>query len=181
MRRRIKTLVVALWVSLLIIQFNIVPTPTVSEEPQVEYDTYITEVQETVVYGIVDVPEPEPSRSEIRMSEADIDLIALVTMAEAENQCEEGKRLVISTILNRVDSERFPDTVYEVIYQPSQFTCMWNGRTNRCYVKDDIRQLVIEEVISRSNNEVVFFRGGRYSSYGTPFAKVGDHYFSTYN
>ena len=178
MRRRIKTLVVALWVSLLIMPFNIVPTPTVSDELQVEYDNYVAETQKEVVYDVIDIPEP--SRSEIRMSDSDINLIALVTMAEAENQCEEGKRLVISTILNRVDSERFPDTVYDVIYQASQFTCMWNGRVDRCYVKEDIRQLVIEEVISRSNNEVVFFRGGRYSSYGTPFAKVGDHYFSTF-
>ena len=32
----------------------------------------------------------------------DIELIAIVTMAEAEGECEEGKRLVIDTILNRV-------------------------------------------------------------------------------
>ena len=37
----------------------------------------------------------------------DIELIALVTMAEAEGECEEGKRLVIDTILNRVDSVYF--------------------------------------------------------------------------
>ena len=178
MRRRIKTLVVALWVSLLIMPFAVVPAQTVSDEPITPQDIPVIEVQKEVVYDVIDIPEP--SRSEIRMSESDINLIALVTMAEAENQCEEGKRLVISTILNRVDSERFPDTVYDVIYQASQFTCMWNGRVDRCYVKEDIRQLVVEEVISRSNNDVVFFRGGRYSSYGTPFAQVGDHYFSTF-
>ena len=52
----------------------------------------------------------------------DIELIALVTMAEAEGECEEGKRLVIDTpILNRVDSVYFPDTVYGVVYQANQF------------------------------------------------------------
>ena len=61
------------------------------------------------------------------MSKEDVELIALVTMAEAEGECEEGKRLVIDTILNRVDSEHFPDTVYDVIYQPNQFSSMWNG------------------------------------------------------
>ena len=177
MRRRIKTLVVALWVSLLIMPFAVVPAQTVSDEPITPQDIPVVEVQKEVVYDVIDIPEP--SRSEIRMSESDINLIALVTMAEAENQCEEGKRLVVSTILNRVDHERFPDTVYDVIYQASQFTSMWNGRVDRCYVKEDIRQIVIEEVTSRSNNDVVFFRGGRYSSYGTPFAQVGDHYFST--
>lgn len=177
MRRRIKTLVVALWVSLLIMPFAVVPAQTVSDEPITPQDIPVVEVQKEVVYDVIDIPEP--SRSEIRMSESDINLIALVTMAEAENQCEEGKRLVIDTVLNRVDHERFPGTVYDVIYQTNQFTSMWDGRVDRCYVKEDIRQLVIEEATSRTNHEVVFFRGGRYSSYGVPFAKVGDHYFST--
>ena len=43
----------------------------------------------------------------------DIELIALVTMAEAEGECEEGKRLVIDTILNRVDSVYFPDRLQQ--------------------------------------------------------------------
>lgn len=37
------------------------------------------------------------------MAEEDINLIALVTMAEAEGESELGKRLVIDTILNRID------------------------------------------------------------------------------
>ena len=80
------------------------------------------------------------------LSEEDISLIALVTMAEAEGECEKGKRLVIDTILNRMDSEYFPDTAYEVIYQPYQFSSMWNGRVDRCEVRDDICQLVKEDL-----------------------------------
>lgn len=88
------------------------------------------------------------------MSKEDVELIALVTMAEAEGECEEGKRLVIDTILNRVDSEHFPDTVYEVIYQPNQFSSMWNGRVDRCEVREDICGLVYEELESRTNYDV---------------------------
>lgn len=114
------------------------------------------------------------------LSDEDIRLIALVTMAEAEGECEEGKRLVIDTILNRVDSKRFPDTVRGVIYQPNQFTSMWNGRVNRCKATDDICQLVREELVSRTNSEVIFFRTDHYSEYGTPLFQVGSHYFSKY-
>lgn len=110
----------------------------------------------------------------------DIDLIALVTMAEAEGECEEGKRLVIDTILNRVDSPHFPDTVHAVIYQKNQFSSMWNGRANRCWVQDDICQLVKEELLNRSNTDVIFFRAGRYGKFGTPLFRVGNHYFSSY-
>lgn len=114
------------------------------------------------------------------MSREDIELIALVTMAEAEGECEEGKRLVIDTILNRMDSEHFPDTASGVIYQANQFTSMWNGRVDRCYVRDDICKLVEEELVSRTNSEVTFFCAGGYSAYGTPLFQVEHHYFSSY-
>lgn len=117
----------------------------------------------------------------IGVSNEDIDLLALITMAEAEGESELGKRLVISTILNRVDSEYFPDTVEEVIYQTNAFSSMWNGRVNNCYVSDDIRQLVKEEVLNRTDNDVMFFHAGKYSNYGSPMFSEGNHYFSSYN
>lgn len=76
-----------------------------------------------------------------------------------------GKATRIDTILNRVDSEHFPDTVYEVIYQPNQFSSMWNGRVDRCEVREDICGLVYEELESRTNYEVMFFTAGEYSAY----------------
>lgn len=113
------------------------------------------------------------------LSSEEIDLLAIITMAEAEGECEYGQRLVIDTILNRMDSSKFPDTVRGVIYQKNQFECTWNGRVDRCYVKDDIRQLVIEELTNRTNYDVMFFRGGCYSSYGTPMFQVENHYFNS--
>lgn len=108
----------------------------------------------------------------------EIDLIALITMAEAEGECEYGQRLVIDTILNRLDSERFPDTVSEVVYQKNQFSCVSDGRADRCYVRDDIRDLVEEELVSRTNTDVLFFRADHYGQYGTPAFSVQNHYFS---
>ena len=120
------------------------------------------------------------NKEETTMSNEEIELIALVTMAEAEGEPEEGKRLVIDTILNRVDHERFPNTVSDVIYQKDQFTSMWNGRLNSCYASDDICKLVKEEVKSRKDSNVIFFRTSRYSDYGSPMFQVGHHYFSSY-
>ena len=115
------------------------------------------------------------------MSEKDIELIALVTIAEAEGESEEGKRLVIDTILNRMDSEHFPDTVTGVVYQKNQFTSMWNGRVNKCQVTDDIYQLVKEEIEVRTNHETIFFTAGEYGNHGKPMFQVGNHYFSSYD
>ena len=114
----------------------------------------------------------------ISVSNEDIELLALITMAEAEGESEEGKRMVIDTILNRVDSERFDNTISEVIYAPNQFTSMWNGRVDRCYVADDICQLVIEELTNRTNYDVLYFTAYQYGAYGTPMFQIGNHYFS---
>lgn len=124
--------------------------------------------------------KPIINKEKTTMSNEEIELIALVTMAEAEGEPEEGKRLVIDTILNRVDHKRFPNTVSDVIYQKDQFTSIWNGRLNSCYASDDICKLVKEEVESRKDSNVIFFRTSRYSDYGSPMFQVGHHYFSSY-
>lgn len=50
-----------------------------------------------------------------------LELLALVVEAEAGNQSELGKRLVVDVVLNRVDSEEFPDTIWEVLTQKMRF------------------------------------------------------------
>jgi N-acetylmuramoyl-L-alanine amidase len=117
---------------------------------------------------------------DLELSREDINLIALVTMAEAEGECEEGKRLVIDTVLNRLESEHFPDTVQDVIYQQNQFSSVWNGRIDKCSVDNDIFELVESEITDRTNSDVVFFTAGRYSNYGVPLLQVEHHYFSSY-
>ena len=65
--------------------------------------------------------------AEIDASEDDY-LLARIAMAEAEGEYTETKALVILTVLNRVRSGTFPDTVKEVIFQDKQFTPVSNGR-----------------------------------------------------
>jgi N-acetylmuramoyl-L-alanine amidase len=143
------------------------------EEVKIE-EVLPDEVPQLEITSTVDEDEPEiyiPATTE------EIELLALVTMAEAEGESVEGKRLVIDTVLNRVDSPRWPNTISEVIYQPSQFVAMSNGRAERCVITDEVRQLVVEELLSRTNNEVVYFTAGGYGRYGTPLFQVGNHYF----
>ena len=158
------------------------PTSKLLEEtaPPVHEDILETEPTETAQANPFP-EETEPKRSE-SVSKEDIELLALLTMAEAEGEPEEGKRLVIDTVLNRADyGGEFPSTIRSVIYQRNQFTSMWNGRVDRCYVMDEIVQLVIEELDNRTNYDVIFFNAGHYSQYGVPMFQVGNHYFSSYN
>lgn len=146
-----------------------------AKQPADEPATYDNDITTISATKCVNPSEPEHKWT---ITQEDIELIALVTMAEAEGECEYGKRMVIDTILNRLDSDRFPNTVHDVIYSPNQFSCMWNGRVDRCYVRDDICDLVVDELMNRTNWETVYFTAGRYSSYGTPLFQIEHHYFS---
>lgn len=125
--------------------------------------------------------ELEEEPAEPLATREEIELLALCVMAEAEGECEYGQRLVIDVVLNRVDDPHFPDTIHDVIYQKNQFAGMYGDRITRCYVKDELVQLVEEELENRTNDDVVFFRTGHYHSYGVPALQVGAHYFSSYD
>lgn len=152
----------------------------ISVDDGVVYASDVTIIHNVISEPIFVDPLPIELLEEEILPYEDISLIALVTMAEAEGECEEGKRLVIDTILNRVDSEHYPNNVYEVIYQENQFSSIWNGRIDRCEVRDDICELVREELKSRTNTDVIFFTAGEYSKYGIPMFQVENHYFSSY-
>ncbi len=107
---------------------------------------------------------------------SDIEMIAKVVHAEAGNQSLEGKRMVAAVVLNRVESDTFPDTVDEVISQKGQFSTYRSLDVTEPQWDDMLA--VKMEMETRSNNEVLFFRNGHYGC-GEPLMKVGDHYFST--
>lgn len=135
-----------------------------------------TDISTTEVEVYEEYVEEEPYEELISAWEAE--LIALVTYAEAGIEPELGQRLVIDTILNRVDSPQFPNDIYSVIYQEGQFSCIWDGRIEESYVDTDILNLVYEEVYDRSNYDAHFFRTRMYSVYGEALFQVGHHYFS---
>lgn len=165
------------------------PIPVVETVVEVPMKTYAStpvtkavRIMDEIKIAIEEEEKPVEEVEELPLTQEEIELIALLTMAEAEGESEIGKRLVIDTVLNRVDSELsyFPDTVKEVIYQNGQFTSMANGRIEKCYVSEDICELVKDELRSRTNNEVIWFRAGYYSKYGEPLFAEGNHYFSRY-
>ena len=144
----------------------------------------VAETETSTEISISEEPSTETEtthKADVRIiSNEEFELLALVTMAEAEDESELGKRLVIDTVLNRVDSPHFPNNITDVIYQKHQFTSMWNDRYKKTYVDDYIRNLVLEELKDRTNSDVIFFRMDRYSDYGTPLFKEDGHYFSAY-
>lgn len=105
----------------------------------------------------------------------ELELVALIVSAEAENQSFRGKQLVADVILNRVDDPRFPDTITGVIEAPGQFTTYANGAYAKVDPSPETFLAVSSQVFGeRLNTEIVFFRSS--SSWNWEF-KEGDHYF----
>lgn len=85
--------------------------------PEQVVDVYVEEEDATLIEKEPTEPETPPEEPDIPEEEVcpfdedEIKLIAKLVEAEAGNQSELGKRLVIDTVLNRVDHPNFPDTV----------------------------------------------------------------------
>ena len=131
----------------------------------------------TPAFYVTIEPKKEDAQMDYR-AEYEQELMARVVEAEAGNQSLLGKRMVAAVILNRVDHPDFPDSIKGVIYQAGQFTTVTNGRIYTVSPSEETREAVRMELAERTETSVIYFNAGKYSAYGEPYEKVGDHYFS---
>lgn len=132
------------------------------------------EIVGTVSQCIVETIErPEPLFG--KFTEREIDLMAQLVWHEAGNQDMIGKTLVADTVLNRLESDRFPNTVEGVIFQKGQFTTA--KVLGRCEPTIECYGAVLSEIDGDRYNTEVFFFGRAYGC-GTPLFKHQDHCFS---
>lgn len=94
---------------------------------------------------------------------SEMELLERVVEAEAGNQGLMGKRLVAAVIYNRVESEKFPNTIYEVLVAPHQFGTVWNGAVDKANVTEETRTAVFLEIGNRTDSEILYFNNGQCS------------------
>ncbi len=94
----------------------------------INVDTYDEDHQigDTTYY--IEYPESTYNKS---LNKEDRYLLAKIAMAEAEGCNIQTKVFVILVVLNRVQSDKFPDTIYEVIFEKNQFSPIKDGRWNK--------------------------------------------------
>ena len=119
---------------------------------------------------------PLPVRA-VEVTDGERDLLAALVFSEANTEDLDGKRYVVDTVLNRVEDDRFPDSISAVVFQPSQYYTKGFPKTFEqipveCYEAVDL------EMGYRANSEILYFRTGTYHSFGTPVFQYGAHYFS---
>lgn len=81
-----------------------------------------------------------------QLSDKDLDALQRIVEAEAGGEDQDGKLLVANVVLNRVNSEKFPDTVLEVVMQReqgvAQFSPTVDGRYHSVKVSEDTKTAV---------------------------------------
>jgi hypothetical protein len=84
--------------------------------------------------------------TETDVTEDEIELLAKLITAEVGGVDEEASYLCGSVVINRMNSEKFPNTLEEVIYQKGQYQCSWNGALNKDYT--DLSWEIAEELLT---------------------------------
>ena len=106
---------------------------TESEEEQPESEEEQPESEEEQPES----EEEQPESEERLWTDEEAYLLAKIAMAEAEGEDTKGKALVILTVLNRVQSNLFPDTIEKVIFEKNQFAPIKDGRFYRVEPNED--------------------------------------------
>lgn len=147
------------------------------ERDEVEKTIEVVDMTTEIVPHVEELAEDDLEET---MYYDSLELLALLVEAEAGNQDLEGKRLVVDVVLNRVDDPDFPNDIWGVITDKNAFSSYWDGGIDKVWSPaESSYEAVRLELEERSYPGVLYFTSEGYSKYGTPWRKVGDHYFST--
>jgi len=117
-------------------------------------------------------------------TDADLRLLAKITMVEAGNESYEGQLAIANVILNRVNDSRFPDTIRGVIYSGKQFPPAHNGLLDKSKPSATALRAAKDALNGKNNVEAAVYFFNPAVSRG-PFwngldvvAKIGSHSFA---
>jgi len=148
----------------------------IQTEPIIEYEPIPQKDIEIVFIE----PVEETALPDCPYTQEEIDLMARVVMSESSILPMDGKQAVAQTILNRVASEKYPDTISEVVYQVinghKQYSTAWNGEPNAdCYY-------AVEGAIEYPNaypTDMFWFRTEYPHTFAHFYTQCGNTFFNT--
>lgn len=81
-------------------------------------------------------------------SEQDLTCMAHAVYFEAGNQGYEGKAAVANVIMNRVESEQYPDTICGVVTQPNQFSYLLDSHKRHLKLNNKIDTIAFQQSLA---------------------------------
>lgn len=152
-----KIITAGLTVAVVVSAVAITATGGRQETSQPQQPTYTPDViVSTYTPSPTETPTPEPTEAYFRdevdaypesyyypvapYTDSEIDMLSRTVWGEARGCSQDEQRLVVWTVLQRVDDDRFPDTIEDVIMEPLQFA----GYSEEHPVENDIWNLCAE-------------------------------------
>ena len=115
----------------------------------------------------------------IQITNEQLDLLERCVMAEGGGESYECQVAIACVIINRVISDKYPDSVDGVIKQKGQFST-WPKMIKRMVATNEVKQAVREALTSEAIPEnVLYFRASRYHKWGSRYCRIDNTYFST--
>lgn len=108
----------------------------------------------------------------IEISYEDAQELMQIAWCEAGNQGIDGQKYVMSVVLNRVESEEFPNTIHEVIYQEGQFA---TGGMSNAKITPETHYALAEIEMGNVVPEIVAFERKESSSLCVYFDAAFDY------
>lgn len=151
-------------------QFTVLgaPLPESSAEPVVAIEA-AAPVVAPVAPVVAEVPAPAPApvaQPKIKCSSQEIAMMEFVIEREARGGSFAHKKIIANIIINRVLSERFPNTVSGVLHAKNQFTTISNYYTAKVRPTADTINAVYSALYDTSDYSMgaLFFYNPKYSS-----------------
>ncbi len=153
-------------------------------------DYYISNKYITVEIPEIVADSIEQQIENNTISAIDLRYMSAIIYAEAGNQCQAGKQAVGIVVMNRVLSKVYKNTVYDVIYEPYQFSPVRNGSLKKAlslYDNGKISEDIIEAAkYALKGNTVIYYNNQYYDLAGYLYfsryvsgcrLKIQDHMF----
>lgn len=162
-----------LWTIVGVLIFNTIKAE--AKEKTIEYVPYFIEVEPIPQDIELEIIEPVVEASLlIEVTDEEIELMKRVVMSEASICDVDTKFAVAATIVNRVLSDNFPNTVTEVVFQPNAYSTADNGEP------DAECEMVVEWALKYQPfpTNMVYFRTDHYHDFGYELFALNNMYFS---
>ena len=119
------------------------------------------------------------------MTVDEFSLMSAVVEAESNRETDEdayeGRVLIALTILNRVESSQFNNSITSVISESGQFQVYYEG-TYKDVGRTDLSDMAVLEAVKwckEDHPNVIYFNCIGYNYLGTPYCYCGGNYFET--
>jgi len=146
-----------------------------AKEINMAFEMPATEIVPQIQERITEIEEQKAVKAQ-ETAKYNQELLASVIFCEAGNQSYEGQVAVGAVVMNRINSDKFPDTMEEVIYQSGQFVPAMTGWLDKVRASSSYTESAMKAAkdaimgVNPIGNCLFFDQGG----YGY---QIGAHFF----